>query len=361
MKINKLILGLGISVATGLFSVSILGGSKQVMKASAEAGDAPTGVEADWTPITSVSDINTSDYYMLRTTYNDSYQYSNSELDFVNGVAWRASSFENARVFQFVEGTDGYKVKGLFNLLPQDIENYHYLHIQVDEYDNEDIWTVDTLEEAAEFDAFAYDGTKITLRKHGSTSLLAAMPVIYGDHAGETTILNMSSEDYEYYSGEGFLLPLELVTCASTAPVEADEFAKTFLSTTNGICIDSSKSTSDTDIDALAAVWNIKETPDGSSLVEKWNALSIGAKAVFNEGTATDDIVDAKTRYVHIMSRYSEQLTAFAEGPVYVAETKFIVDSDLTNNAALIVTIFVAVAISTLSLATLLVIKKRRS
>ena len=125
---------------------------------------------------------------MLRTTYNDSYQYSNSELDFVNGVAWRAASFENARVFQFVEGTDGYKVKGLFNLPPEEIENYHYLHITDDEY--EDLWTVDTLEEAAEFDAFAYDGTKITLRKHGSTSLLAALPVKFGEHAGETTILN---------------------------------------------------------------------------------------------------------------------------------------------------------------------------
>ena len=140
----------------------------------------------------------------------------------------------------------------------------------------------------------------------------------------------------------------------------ANAFANTFLSTTNGICVDSSKSSGDTNVSTLAAVWNVKETPDGSSLVEKWNALSIGAKSVFAEGTATEAIADAKARYVHIMSRYSEQLTAFDNGPVYLAKAQFGFGSNLLNNATFIVTIVVVIAIFTLTLATFLVIKKRR-
>ena len=140
----------------------------------------------------------------------------------------------------------------------------------------------------------------------------------------------------------------------------ANAFANTFLSTTDGICVDSSKSSGDTNVSTLAAVWNVKETPDGSSLVEKWNALSIGAKSVFAEGTATEAIADAKARYVHIMSRYSEQLTAFDNGPVYIANARFGFGSDLSNDATFIVTIVVVIAISTLTLATFLVIKKRR-
>ena len=140
----------------------------------------------------------------------------------------------------------------------------------------------------------------------------------------------------------------------------ANAFANTFLSTTNGICVDSSKSSGDTNVSTLAAVWNVKETPDGSSLVEKWNALSIGAKSVFVEGTATEDIADAKARYVHIMSRYSEQLTAFDNGPVYLANAQFGFGNDLSNDATFIVTIVVVIAISTLTLVTFLVIKKRR-
>ena len=139
----------------------------------------------------------------------------------------------------------------------------------------------------------------------------------------------------------------------------ANAFANTFLSTTNGICVDSSKSSGDTNVSTLAAVWNVKETPDGSSLVEKWNALSIGAKSVFVEGTATEAITDAKARYVHIMSRYSEQLTAFDNGPVYLANAQFGFGNDLSNDATFNVTIVVVIAISTLIFVTFLVIKKR--
>ena len=568
---KKLVLPLVGLLAFSLGAVSLFA-SKQsnVIQAKAtepQPGDAPTGSESDWAPVTSVSDINTSDFYMLRTTNDGNYQYTNGTLDFVNGVAWRAASFEDAKMFKFVEGTNGYKIKGLFELPPEDLENCHYISIYSN--DQPDLWVTDNEEDAAEFNGYEYDTDKITLKLATLDFRLVALPVIYGPNAGECTIVNMGSDDIDFYSDQGFLLPLELVTLASpslpsvlelkvndnwasagarfaayfygkaeettwvdmtlvsgstqlyevnvpegypnvifcrmdgsttennwdnkwnqtgnltidaagyylmyddswdtgvwyagkdlvyargdfsipeweiddkyqldwnklsgqyeienfcaelqegsvfkiynksvglwlgyesegmtndyslftegdtgnivltrdtcldiyykplhdliwieeNATAAAHAFANTFLSTTDGICVDSSKSSGDTNVSTLAAVWNVKETPDGSSLVEKWNALSIGAKSVFAEGTATEAIADAKARYVHIMSRYSEQLTAFDNGPVYLANARFGFDSDLSNDATFIVTIVVVIAISTLTLATILVIKKRR-
>ena len=568
---KKLVLPLVGLLAFSLGAVSLFASKQsnviQVNATESQPGDAPTGSESDWVPVTSVSDINTSDFYMLRTTNDGSFQYANGTLDFVNGVAWRAASFEDAKMFKFVEGTNGYKINGLFELPPEDLENCHYLSI----YSNDEpsLWVTDNEEDAAEFNGYEYDTDKITLKLATLDFRLAAMPVKYGPNAGQSMILNMGSDDIEYYSEQGALLPLELVTLASpslpsvlelkvnnnwasagarfaayfygkaeettwvdmtlvsgstqlyevnvpegypnvifcrmdgsttennwdnkwnqtgnltidaagyylmyddswdtgvwyagkdlvyasgdfttpewkiddkyqlawnklsgqyeienfcaelqegsvfkiynktiglwlgyesegmtndyslftqgdmgnivltrdtcldiyykplhdliwieeNATAAAHAFAKTFLSTTNGICVDSSKSSGDTNVSALAAVWNVKETPDGSSLVEKWNALSVGAKAVFAEGTATEDIANAKARYVHIMSRYSEQLTAFDNGPAYLAKAQFGFGSDLSNGATSIVTIVALIAISTLALATFLVINKKR-
>ena len=103
---------------------------------------------------------------------------------------------------------------------------------------------------------------------------------------------------------------------------------------------------------------NIKEEPDGTSLVEKWNALSNGAKAVFTAGTANAIIADANARYVHIMSRYSNVLTAFNGGPTLSAiNTKTPLD-DSAND-----TLIIVVAIASLALVSfggLVFIRKRR-
>ena len=142
------------------------------------------------------------------------------------------------------------------------------------------------------------------------------------------------------------------------AKTDATTFAQTFIDTTGGICKDTSKGIVDTDVNALAAVWNIKEEPDGTSLVEKWNALSNGAKAVFTAGTANATIADANARYVHIMGRYSNVLTAFNGGPTFSAiNTKTPLD-DSAND-----TLIIAVAIASLALVSiggLVFIRKRR-
>lgn len=151
---------------------------------------------------------------------------------------------------------------------------------------------------------------------------------------------------------------IEISYVVDEAKTDATTFAQTFIDTTGGICKDTSKGIIDTDVNALAAVWNIKAEPDGTSLVEKWNALSNGAKAVFTAGTANATIADANARYVHIMSRYSNVLTAFNDGPTFSAiNTKTPLD-DSENN-----TLIIVVAIASLALVSfggLVFIRKRR-
>lgn len=142
------------------------------------------------------------------------------------------------------------------------------------------------------------------------------------------------------------------------AKTDATTFAQTFIETTNGICKDTSKGIVDTDVNALASVWNINAVPDGNSLVEKWNALSNGAKAVFTAGTANDTIADANARYVHIMSRYSGTLTEFIGGPTLSAiNTKTPLD-DSENNTLIIVVAIASLAL--VSIGVLVFIRKRR-
>ena len=141
--------------------------------------------------------------------------------------------------------------------------------------------------------------------------------------------------------------------------IAADHFAQAFLDTTDGICVDSSQSAGDTDLDALKAVWNAKESPDGSSLVEKWNALSIGAKGTFAEGTATENITNAYARYVHIMSRYSDALTPFSGGPAYSASSQFALNSVLSNNSVSIILVITSVTL--VALCAMVVLKKRKA
>ena len=92
--------------------------------------------------------------------------------------------------------------------------------------------------------------------------------------------------------------------------------------------------------------------------MEKWNALSNGAKAVFTAGTANATIADANARYVHIMGRYSNAVTVFNGGAILSAiNTKTPLD-DSAND-----TLIIAVAIASLALVSfggLVFIRKRR-
>ena len=202
-----MILGMGVAVGAHSAQSRV----EQVKAVEPQPGDAPFGVEADWKPVTDVASINTSDFYMLRSTNSGVYHYSSGNLAFANGVAWYTDDFANARMFKFVQGTNGFKVNGLFDLPDADLEDCHYLDINHDGGAYE-LWVTDTEADAAEFDGYAYNGTKITLREHGQTSLVAAYPVKYGAYAGKAMMVNMSSEDYAEYDEKGFLAPLELVS-----------------------------------------------------------------------------------------------------------------------------------------------------
>lgn len=142
------------------------------------------------------------------------------------------------------------------------------------------------------------------------------------------------------------------------AKTDATTFAQTFIDTTGGICKDISKDIVDTDVDALAAVWNAKAEPDGTSLVEKWNALSNGAKAVFTAGTANATIADANARYVHIMSRYSGTLTEFTGGPTYSSKIIF---NNKNNIGVIIVVAAIASVLSIAVAGTYFSLKKRHN
>ena len=139
---------------------------------------------------------------------------------------------------------------------------------------------------------------------------------------------------------------------------EATTFSSTFISTTTTIC-----ETGGTGADhsaALIAVWNVKSTPDGNSLVEKWEALSSEAKTIFNEGTANATITNAHNRYVYIMGRYGNVLTAFDEGPVVPNVAMFNTSGlfALDNDTTIIILMVVATSVSLIAY-TLLIIKKK--
>ena len=140
------------------------------------------------------------------------------------------------------------------------------------------------------------------------------------------------------------------------ADVAATAFATTFLSTTGAICKDSSLGAGDTDLAALAAKWNAKAEPDGTSLVEQWNALTPAAKSSFNAGTANETLTNAKARYLVIIGRYSATLTAFAGGP---SSAYYVPTAAESHNVTPIV-IVLATTIGLIAVASFFVIRRRK-
>ena len=104
---NKLLtkvarLALGLSLAAG---VGVAIGSKAAERADASAGTSATG---NWTPITSTSDINTTDDFLL--AYSGSQTYYGTGT--VSSKALTVSStLSNAKTVQFVSTTGGYYIK----------------------------------------------------------------------------------------------------------------------------------------------------------------------------------------------------------------------------------------------------------
>ena len=175
----------------------------------------PNGLESDWTPVTNPAQINTSDYYMLRVYYNDSYQYISGIFMPVNGTAVITDTFENARMFKFVQGENGYKIQGLFDIYRYDSELDEYVWEETKhyvEYDDEgNFWVGDSEEDASEFVGFTYGG-KVTLKKYdlSDKSFLSALGIKFGSNAGKTYIIGLDDDLFDIY--EASLLPVELIT-----------------------------------------------------------------------------------------------------------------------------------------------------
>lgn len=171
-------------------------------------------------------------------------------------------------------------------------------------------------------------------------------------HSNDGNIVCTSDTSYDiYYKPQHNAIWIE-----ENATVAATHFAGTFLTVTGGICKDSSAGQGDTDLDALKAAWNAKG--DGTTLVDKWNVLSSGAKGVFASGTGHADIVSAVARYRVIMGRYAGTLTAFTDGPELAGGNALVTSETSTTNQTLIIAIVAALTI--VSVGGFVFIRRRR-
>ena len=141
---------------------------------------------------------------------------------------------------------------------------------------------------------------------------------------------------------------------------EAAGFAHTFLDTTDLICKDSSLGSGDTVLADLQAAWNKKATPDGTSLVEKWEALTSGAKSAFGSNS-NSVIASARERYIVIMQRYgSPTLTAFTDGPSYSSNVVSTLAPAIENSTNIALIIVIVSTISLVALGGFFFIKRKK-
>ena len=88
----------------------------------------------------------------------------------------------------------------------------------------------------------------------------------------------------------------------------ATTWAQSFLDATDSICSTGAGGTSENHLSQLSAIW---PTHSGN-----YKDLTVGAQDMLKIGTANETIADAHDRYVHIMTRYAGQLTAFGDWTV---------------------------------------------
>lgn len=165
-----------------------------------------------------------------------------------------------------------------------------------------------------------------------------------------TRTLKETAYDFYYKPFDG------KVWIEENAEIAATTYANAFLGATFDVC--NVGEPTDDHSAGLAAIWNAKETPDGTSLVERWNALSIGAKGVFAAGTANATVASAKARYLIIMERYSGVLTAFENGPVASSVATVNTVSNQNNNTIMLVVIISSIAL--VSVGGFFLLKKKR-
>lgn len=163
---------------------------------------------------------------------------------------------------------------------------------------------------------------------------------------GDSNITVLKSGTYEIYMKPftGKFWMQENSVASATA------FSEDFLLKTDTACA----AAGDDHGNALKEIWNPKNKPDGTSLCEKWDALTIGAKNAFK--TSEDDtIVSARARYLFLVGKYNV-LTPFSQGP---AAARYSVGLTETNNTLLVVSIVSALTVVTV--AGLFLFKKKKS
>ena len=153
------------------------------------------------------------------------------------------------------------------------------------------------------------------------------------------------------------------------ALTEASGFAHKLIDDTDSIC--SVDGTGANHGAALANVWNPKATPDGTSLVEKWNGLTDGAKSEFKNATPVESggtiLQEAVYRYYHIMRRYgptgttSQVLQAFSGGPNYASAQSFPLVYSINENTNIVAIIVIISLVSVTAIGGYFFIKRRKS
>ncbi|MDY6429607.1 MAG: hypothetical protein SPL02_00320 [Bacilli bacterium] len=166
---------------------------------------------------------------------------------------------------------------------------------------------------------------------------------------GTSNITVKKSGTYEIYMKpfEGKFWMQENSVASATA------FSEDFLVKTDTACAGEG----DDHGNALKEIWNVKNTPDGTSLSEKWSHLTQGAKNAFKTNEEAT-IKSARDRYVFLMGKYSSILTQFDQGPDY-STARYSVGLTETNNTLLVVSIVSALTVVTV--AGLFLFKKKKS
>ena len=174
--------------------------------------------------------------------------------------------------------------------------------------------------------------------------------VVYGEDEDSFSDIHEARSDYNLLSAEQ---KAQVTNYNVLINAEAEYFALYFLNETSEIC--STGLTSDDHGEALEEVW--------SAFSSAWDTLNDDAKEIFVIGTASENIIDFKARYTHIMSRYSGTLTPFEEGPAYVVVPNQIILANtfvsvFSSSSATV--IIVAIATMSFLSVTLFFIKRRK-
>ena len=143
---------------------------------------------------------------------------------------------------------------------------------------------------------------------------------------GNSNITVVNSGTYEIYM-KPFVAKFWM---QENSEESATSWASSFLSETNSIC--SNGGTSADHLSALEGVW--------STLKSSYESLTTGAKNILKAGTANATVADAHDRYVHIMQRYGNDLSAFNGWTVSGSRNVLpVIAKENTNTIAIIVII----------------------